>query len=82
MQLFQRIVSDDQSQSLVISAMANNREEAQNLGYDNFEVHLFMDGIFVADITKVFKNISVFTDLIDGINWDELYCESTVSENL
>lgn len=82
MQLFQRIVSDDQSQALVISAMANSREEAQNLGYDDFEVHLFIDHVFVSDISKVFKKISVFTELIDGINWEELYCESLVSENL
>ncbi|NCT92917.1 MAG: hypothetical protein GXC72_00710 [Chitinophagaceae bacterium] len=81
MQLFKRIVSDDQRQELVISTEANSREEAIGLAYDDFSVQLFLDGIFTADISSVFRNISVFTDLIDGINWDELYCESTVLEN-
>lgn len=65
-----------QLQVIELWAEANSREEAANLGYDDFKADLTIDHRFVADISHVLSDAGVFTEMVDAVDWEEVYCES------
>ena len=62
-----------QHQVLVISAEANNREEAAALGYDDFKMDLFINGKFIADISPVIGKTEGFEKIVDETQWEEKF---------
>lgn len=64
-----------QLQVLEITATVNSLEEAMNLGYNDFEINLFINHKFIADISPVLDQTGIYNDLIDSIDWVWLYVE-------
>jgi len=62
-----------QLQVLEISCTANSIMEAEELNYNSFEVNLFINHKFIADISPVLDKTPVFTDLVDSVDWVELF---------
>lgn len=63
------------NQVLEITAKANSRAQAELLGYDDFSINLYIDNKFIADISPVLAKTDVYCNLIDSINWVEMYAE-------
>lgn len=69
-----------QNQVLEISAIAHSRQQAENLSYDDFEINLFINGQFIADISHVLGKTPVFTELIDSTDWEQVYYQTVIEE--
>lgn len=63
-------------QVLILSAEVDNRRAAEELGYEDFKLDLFINGKFIADISPVLAQTGVFNDLIDSEKWEEKYSAS------
>jgi hypothetical protein len=62
-----------QLQVLEISCTANSIMEAEELNYNSFQVNLFLNHKFIADISPVLDKTPIFTDLVDSVDWVELF---------
>ena len=71
-----------QQQELVISAKANNREEAANLAYDDFKIDLFINGNHIADISPVLAKTDAFDNLIDSEDWEKAFCDQVAERKV
>lgn len=70
---FENYTKKRQLQILEIECNPSNLEEAESLGYDDFEVNLFIGNKLIADISHVLSKTEGYTTLIDSINWVEKY---------
>lgn len=52
-----------------------NSRQVEELGYDDFEANLFINNKFIADISHVLNDAGVFQDMIDSVDWSEMYAE-------
>lgn len=62
-----------EQQTLILSAEANSRREAEELNYEDFKLELFVNGKFIADISAVLAQTGVYNDLIDRQKWEEKF---------
>lgn len=65
-----------QHQVLEVSCDVPSHDDIDDLAYDDYRADLFINGKFIADISYVLDDAGLFTDLVDGIDWNELYRES------
>lgn len=49
--------------------------QVEELGYDDFEANLFINNKFIADISPVLCDAGLFTDMVDSVDWSEMYAE-------
>lgn len=64
-----------QLQVMEVSCEVNSKEDIGDLSYEDYKVDLFINHKYVADISYVLDAAGLFTDLVDGIDWNELYAE-------
>lgn len=72
---FEKYTKQHKLQVLEIVANANSVEEAENLSYDDFQINLYINHEFVADISPVLAKSEAYQAMIDETNWVELYKE-------
>jgi len=67
----------DESRDIVITETikAASHDEAAELGYQDFEVNLFINHKFITDLSPVLDQTPVFTDMIDSVDWVSVYQE-------
>lgn len=68
-----------QLQVLEISAIANSRDEAENLNYNDFKIDLFINHKHIADIGPVLATTDVYKDLVISIDWVSIYHQEVIS---
>ena len=61
-----------QNQVIEITAEVSKRREIEDLGYDDFNVNLFIGGKLIGDISPVLAKAGVLEQMIDGIDWYQL----------
>ena len=59
----------------IVSKEVYSRDDAAELGYDDFEVNLYINGKFVADISPVLAKSPALVEMVDSTDWEELYCD-------
>lgn len=64
-----------QHQVIEVTCEVNSKEDIGDLSYEDYKVDLFINHKFVADISYVLDDAGLFTDLVDKIDWLELYAE-------
>ena len=69
-----------QRHTLEISVEVRNEEEANEISYDDFEVNLFIDGAFIAEISTILDRADAFMKMVDDVDWVEEY-NNEVEEN-
>lgn len=72
---FEKLTRNNELQVLEISATVNSHDEAAELGYQDFEVNLFINHKFITDLSPVLDQTPVFTDMIDSVDWVSVYQE-------
>ena len=55
-------------------------DEAADLGYDDFICLLYIAGELKGEISGVLADAGVWTDMIDSVNWHEMYCDRKMDE--
>ena len=60
-------------QELRLSATANSLEEASNLDYKDFKLEVIIDTSITYDLTQLFDEAGLFTDMVDANEWDIKY---------
>jgi len=65
-----------QTQELVIWAQANSKQEAEELGYNDFHMDLYVNGNYVADISYVLGKTNAYEELIDHEDWAKIYADA------
>lgn len=64
-----------QLQVMEVACEVNSRDDIDDLSYEDYQVNLFINHKFVADISFVLDDAGLFTDLVDKIDWHEVYAE-------
>lgn len=64
-----------QLQVLEVSCTVNSKEDIDDLQYSDYEANLYINHRFVSDISFVMDDSGLFTELVDKIDWHELYNE-------
>ena len=72
----------EQLQVLEIVAHADNREDAKELGYDEYECNLYINGKLIADISAVLDGAGLLVGLIDSVDWEEIYADNYYDRGL
>lgn len=62
-------------QVIELSCDVKKRSDIDELSYDDFFASLSIDGKFIADISPVLSNTGLFTDMVDAVDWHEVYSE-------
>ena len=64
-------------QLLVIELVADisDRDEAGQITINDVKANLYINHKFIADISPVLSTTPAFENMVDDINWDELYCD-------
>lgn len=79
---FRKLDGTIQTQELVIWAEANSKYEAMELSYDDFKADLYIDGIYIADISYVLSKSDALTVLIDTEDWAKIYADEKFNKEL
>lgn len=72
---FRKLDGTIQHQELVIWAQANSKQEAKELGYDDFKMDLYIDGKYIADISYVLGKTNAYEQLIESEDWAKIYAD-------
>ncbi len=70
---FEKFTKQHGLQVLEVSCTVDNLKQAEEISYNDFEINLYINHKFIADISPVVDKTPIYTDLIDSINWVELY---------
>lgn len=64
-------------QLIVLTTIKNvrSRTEAEELGYDDFEALLMVDGKFICDISPVLAKSPAWCSMIDDVDWVSQWAE-------
>lgn len=71
---YEKLTRNHQFQVIELVADISNRDEAGEITVNNVEAHLYINHKYIADISPVLSTTQAFEDMVDDINWDELYC--------
>lgn len=74
---FERL-SNGQNQVIELALEVNNKSQIEDAGYDDFKAFLYIGGKFIADISPVLSNIGCFTEMVDDVNWFDLFDEKNI----
>lgn len=65
-----------QLQVIEVVCEVSSRDDIDDLSYEDYQVNLFINHKFVADISYVLDDAGLFTGMVDGIDWHEIYQDS------
>lgn len=65
-----------QLQVMEVTCEVNSKDDIGDLSYQDYQVNLFINHKFIVDISHVLDNAGLFTDLVDSIDWHEVYAET------
>jgi SepF-like predicted cell division protein (DUF552 family) len=65
-----------QLQVIEVVCEVSSREDINDLSYEDYQVNLFINHKFVADISHVLDDAGMFTEMVDKIDWEEIYQDS------
>lgn len=71
---FERL-RNNQNHVLEVCCSVNSKDDIGDLSYQDYIVKLYVNGKYVAEISDVLDNAGLFTDLVDSIEWEELYAD-------
>ena len=72
---FERL-RNKQNQVIELSCEVNSRNDIDEIPYDEFTANLFINGKLIGDISPVLDNAGVFTEMVDDVDWFEIYDET------
>lgn len=72
---FEKLTKNHQLQVIELVAEVSDRDEAGEITINDIEAHLYINHKFIADISPVLAKSDAFINMVDDINWDELYCD-------
>lgn len=64
-----------QNQVIELSCEVSSKEDTRDLAYDDYRADLYINGKFIADISPVLDAAGLFTDMVDSVDWEQLYAE-------
>lgn len=76
---FERL-RNGQNQVIEVVCRVNSSDDIDDMSYDDFQANLYINGKFIGDISPVLDNAGLFTDMVDSIDWHELYHENKREE--
>jgi hypothetical protein len=65
-----------QHQVLQISTMVKDVNHLAIIDYKDFECNLYVNGLFIADISHVLAKTNQLAELVDETNWLEIFNET------
>lgn len=72
---YEKILRNGESQTIIItSTNVYSRSEAAELGYDDFTADLYFNNKYIGDISPVLAKSPALVEMVDSIDWEELYC--------
>lgn len=66
----------NQLQVMEVTCEVNSKDDIGYLSYQDYQVNLFINHKLIGDISHVLDNAGLFTDLVDSIDWHEVYAET------
>lgn len=75
------VFRDGVQQELRVSCEVKSKKRLPDLGYEDFEVHAIYAGVKI-EVSHLFGKAGLLIPLIDGIDWEEVYDEQVVTENV
>lgn len=76
---FERL-RNGQNQVIEVVCRVNSSDDIDDMSYDDFQANLYINGKLIGDISPVLDNAGLFTDMVDSIDWHELYHENKREE--
>lgn len=73
-------VKQGKQQELHVSCNVKNKSRIDELGYDDFDITLVVNGSRIADISCLLSKADAFQPIIDGIDWHQLYEEQVIEQ--
>lgn len=61
-----------QLQILQLCCEASSHQDLDNNSYDDYTLNLYINNKFIAEISRLFDDTELFTDLVDNVDWHEL----------
>lgn len=65
-----------QLQVMEVTCEVNSKDDIDDLSYQDYQVNLFINRRFVSDISYVLDDAGLFTEMVDKIDWHEVYAET------
>lgn len=72
--VYEDYTKDHQLQVIEVVADVNSEEEAATLGYEDFQINLYINHKYIGDISHVLAKTDAMVALIDETDWLEMYC--------
>jgi len=63
-----------------IEVNANSKEDVKQLGYEDFDIWLYINKEKVAYMNTILLKSNVFMQIIDEIDWVKKYCDNLINE--
>lgn len=67
---------DKQLQVIELTCEVSDRSDIDDLAYDDYKANLYINRRFVADISHVLDAAGLFTDMVDSVDWGQVYSET------
>lgn len=67
-------------QVLVLWREVKRKKDLENDSYEDFKADLYINHKYIADISHVLSDVGVFTQMVDDIDWQELYAKQIPEE--
>lgn len=72
---FEKLTRNHQLQVIELVADISDSDEAGQITINDVSANLYINHKFIADISPVLSTTPAFENMVDDINWDELYCD-------
>lgn len=60
----------------IVSSPVYSRDEAADLNYNDFKANLYIDSKFMAEISDLLDKCDAWMDIIDSVDWEEMFVEN------
>ena len=72
---YEKLTRNHQFQVIELVTDISDRDEAGQITINDVKANLYINHKFIADISPVLSTTPAFENMVDDINWDELYCD-------
>lgn len=64
----------------LVSREVKSLDDANELGYDDFDCNLYINNKLIADISPVLAKSEAWETMVDEVNWGGLYQEAKIDQ--
>lgn len=73
-------VKQGKQQELHVSCSVKSKKRIDELGYDDFEINLYINGNHIGEVSRLLDKAGAFNAIIDDIDWHEVYQEQVIEQ--